>query len=389
MIGSILILLTVLQGAISSQISDFLAHSDVAKLAVNSHWDDMQNDICQLADDKKGNALYDFECSMAMAQKISLRIHNGGTINDDLLSSAISYQKSGQDLNPYWAIQEANLSVLYWENNQKNEALYHMRNAVNAAPKSHLLLTNLGWMEEQLGNNTNAMNYYTRAVRLAPWMRGSLFTQQSNMFQTAAADLDNWIELDDLWSDWYAEYDLAPSSFEAIKGSIALFGNQPEVAVQYRELSQNKNPGNINTNSILALAYQRNGQLENAFELAQVAYLIYKKNTENITVSNLTIEIIGSIMLDNGEIDLAYELLSDAFEKRKNQTVYDFYYSYTYGQPIIMTDISPFLIMSGSVLTETYTDWLWLAGEAIRRGDPELSNSIRLWLAGLPGIARD
>lgn len=384
-VGSILVLLAVFQFAISSQISGFKEHNEARILAENHHWDALQTNICQTADEKEGNALYQFECSVAIAHNISLAIHNNETIHNDLLSSAISYQKSGQEFNPYWAIQEANLAVLYWENNQKNEALYHMRNAVNAAPKSHLLLINLGWMEEQLGNKTNAMDYYTRILRLSPLIRGSLFAQQSNIFQ-AAADLDNWMESDDLWRDWYAEYDVVPVSVEGVKGSIALFGNQPEIATQQFELLHKKSPGSLYRNAYLAFAYQRNGQLESAFDLAQVSYLIYKQ-AENITVSSLPVAIIGSIMLDNGDLDLAYELLSDAFLKEKNQTVYDFYYSYIYGQPMIVTDISPLLIRSGGILAETYTDWVWLVDEANRRGDQELSESIEIWLAGLQGIA--
>jgi O-antigen ligase len=333
--GTIIGLIVIYQGIIASGSINFAENSLRENLANHEQWELLQKQICSNLDNYPDNALYKFECSQAVSQQMSQQRKNG-EVNTSLLEQSLLAQQSGRDLNPYWTIQEANLAVLFWIKGDRLTALDYMKHAANAAPMYDLFWLNLGWMEEQLGNQDSALAAYTRALRINPLIARSTFVEQSLLISIAAVDLAAWAESEQLWSDWYngTRHDRAIYDQDYWKGVIALSSGQTELAVESLEISLE----NGSISPYIAYAYEMNGQTNQAFSVAQDMALLKRNRIRNF-VSPYELSVIASIFRKNGETDIAFELLSEAVNNIKTGIVYFRYYPEIYGEQILISDI--------------------------------------------------
>lgn len=380
-------LIVIYQGIISSKIVNPTENNLRVSLANSEQWNLLQKQICLNLDRNPDNALYRFDCSQAISRQMSRHLQNG-EINRNLLDQALLSQQLGYDLNPYWTIQEANLAVLFWMRGDRQTAITHMNHAANAAPMYDLLWVNLGWMEEKLGNQGNALFAYNRALRINPLIAKSVFSKQSLLISKAAEDLAEWGNSDHLWHDWYdgSRHDRAIFDFDHWKGVIALSIGQTELAVESMEASL-KNGFTPNIPIYLSYTYELNEQDIQSFGLAQDIALL-KNNQIKYTKLPRDFSMIASILRTNGDYDLAYDLFTETYNIINTGSVYEKYYPAIYGEQILISDISPWLIRSHLILLDTQDDWVWFAEEAFRRGDIQLSKDIKEWQQELNGIVR-
>lgn len=379
----------------SSKVISFSDYTRQTYLAENNEWMLLQEQVCSSAKKYPDNALYKFECSMALVRQISPLGQNGISKHDvDVLDKAIFFQQTGYDMNPYWATQRANLAVMYWEMGNQTRAIDLLEGAVSSAPVLDILLLNLGWMEEDVGNTEAALGYYTRALRLNPIINLSEFSQHSALFNIAAQDLIMWGESEQLWDSWYdnARHDRGGGSrdHEYWKGVIALSTGQYELAIKHFE---NRLSSNIlgspssNLYVYLAYAYQLDGQPERAYMVAKDVVLLTSNEVHKIG-GTVALSIIASILRDGGETDIAYNFLLGAFKNSNEKVFFTRYYPAIYTQQIIGSEISPLLIRNYDKLIYTQDDWEWVVEETIRRGDVRLAERIERWSRNLEGIAR-
>ncbi|NIT56739.1 MAG: hypothetical protein GWN00_11045, partial [Aliifodinibius sp.] len=198
---------------------------------------------------------YSYECSLAITNR--LVNETNAAEKATLLNKAIEFQKRGFELNPYWVTQEANTAALYWKEGNRYQAISLMNHAVETAPTYDMLLMNLGWMEEVTGNETSALQHYTRALRINPLINISTFSEFSQLLSVAAEDLNLWIDSDELWEDWYGmdRHDRGPKDFAYWKGIIAISTGQNELAIRYFEDSINRDFKNAKIFVYMAYAY--------------------------------------------------------------------------------------------------------------------------------------
>jgi len=386
-------ILLITQGLVSAQVMSNSDYEEQRELAQSEQWELLQEKVCLSAEKYPRNALYKFECSLALVRLIDSQ----GQIDplhydSEALDQAIHYQGAGYDLNPYWAVQQANLAILYWEKGDQTRAIDLMEQAVRSAPVFDLLLLNAGWMEEQVGNQQAAVDYYIQALRLNPLINLSEFRQHSALFDIAAQDLISWGESEELWDSWYdtSRHDRGRlvNDREYWKGIIALSSGQSQLAVNHFENRINASGiGNPSPNLYfyLAYAYQINGQPEDVYALAQDVALLISRGVWRVSDSQ-RLSIIASILHDQGEDELAYRLMLRGF--RNDQTrIYQRYFPAIYTQQILVSDISPWMIRNQTMLIDTKESWTWLIEETLRRGDIPLANKISLWQESLGGIA--
>ncbi len=388
LLGVIIGVLIVSLYSTSFQIVSFARSVEKKRLFAQRAWDDLEAVVCSDAETHSLNALYKFECSMSIAQQfLHENVAFAGSKATEMLDKAIYFQQGGYDLNPYWATQTANLGVLYWEDGNVSRALSLMKNAVSAAPTSDLFLLNLAWMEETLGYKEAAIDHYTRALRLNPLINLSEFAASSDLLPVAAEDLLIWGGADELWENWYdmERHDRGPQDFLYWKGIIGLSGGREDLAIEYFEESLAS--GSLQSGIILAYAYKLDGQPDKALAIAHDIVLL--SNNEIIGIgSPLGLSIIASILRDNGEIDIAYDFLLDAFENANEKVFFRRYYPAIYAQQIVGSEISPLLIRNYDKMISTTADWEWFIEETRRRGDFELAAQVENWLINMAGIAR-
>ncbi len=383
-------LIVAYQTIVYSQVTSFSKRVEQSRLYNVGNWAALEDSICEDSSTHTSNSLYKFECATAIVQKMLLEQNSDPKYHlNEALDKAIYYQQAGFDLNPYWATQEANLAVLYWEKGEKTEALSLMENVVASAPASDIFLLNLGWMEETLGYEDAALDHYTRALRLNPMINISEFVRYSDLLPVAAEDLQNWMEADELWADWYEmdRHDRGPSDFLYWKGLIALSIGQNQSAIQYFEDSLDTT-GSGRSIMPLAYAYQLAGQQDKALSVLEDTALFFR-NEIVIGAENLSLaSFVASILRENGETDIAYDFLLDAFENTNTVMFYRSYYIKLYEQQIVDSGISPLMIRNYNKPASTHSDWEWFVEETRRRGNIELAARVESWLANMAGIAR-
>ncbi len=180
-------------------------------------------------------------------------------------------------------------------------------------------------------------------------------------------------------------HDRGPQDFLYWKGIIELSGGREYLAIEHFEGSLAS--GSLRSGIILAYAYKLDGQSDKA--LAIVHDIILLSNNEIVGIeSPLNLSIIASILRDNGETDIAYDFLLDAFENANEKVFFRRYYPAIYVQQIVGSEISPLLIRNYDKMISTASDWEWFVEEARRRGDVDLAEEIDSWLANMAGIAR-
>ncbi len=127
-------------------------------------------------------AFYRFQAGYAHGR---LAAGNGG---DDHLAPAIAHYRAGLRLDPEYSLNYANLSVLYWQAGQSDQAITAMQEALALSTQVSLYHLNLGYEYEALGREEEALAAYTRALDTASGRAEALYWQQTPLRQRALAD---------------------------------------------------------------------------------------------------------------------------------------------------------------------------------------------------------
>ncbi|RME57382.1 hypothetical protein D6779_08805 [Candidatus Parcubacteria bacterium] len=335
------------------------------------------------------SALYHFEHAQALAWELARHIQEGIPSQSLLWTQAISHQKAGVEINPYWGVQEMNLGLLYWGNGDYDTSLAILRSVTQDFPMYSVAWLNLGWAEEQRGNEINALHAYTRTLRINPMVNRSVMVEKSPLLSYASRDLFAWMENETAWDTWYdaSRHDRARYDVAYWKGIIALALGQSDLAVRYLDESWEQGNRKLNTAVYLAYAHMLSGDMELADKIVQDVTVLQNHEVYKIN-SPLAMSIAASILHANGENDAAYDLFTQAFEWGSKYIVYERYYPAIYGVQIAGSDVSPWAIRDDlMVLVDTRDDWEWFISEAVRRGDVALSNDVAFWLTQSLGIA--
>ncbi len=379
------------QGIVSTTLMKTIDYSNLSQNVNNDEWMQFQEQICLSVDKYPNNSLYKFECSLSIIQQmISLNLIKSNINNQKMIDDAIFYQQEAYEENPFWAIQEANLGVLYWMNGDQEKAIILMRNAVRSDPVSEIVLLNLGWMEEEIGNKEEAISYYIRALRLNPLLNLSKFSQLSPTFNIASQDLFSWGESENLWDSWYdnSRIDRGQETrdHEFWKGVIALSTKQYQSAIHLFQNSIDSGNRSSSIYTYLVYSYMMDGQSDRADLIIKDIILLNTNGVRGIE-GTAGYSIIASILHENGENDLAYNLMKNQFVFFQNLRDNE-YYSAIYGHPFLISDISPLMIKTQNILLETEDDWIWFIEELNKRGELSLEEKVTNWRRDLPGIAK-
>jgi tetratricopeptide (TPR) repeat protein len=98
----------------------------------------------------------------------------------DMLDISIQETLATIKFEPSWALNHANLAVLYIENDQQDLAIQSAQKAVALAPGSGLYALNSGFVLEQAGETEEAKNSYEKALSLSSALTGVDFWNETN-----------------------------------------------------------------------------------------------------------------------------------------------------------------------------------------------------------------
>ena len=107
---------------------------------------------------------------------------------NNALNNAISAFEKAVLLDPYWALNQANLGSLYREAGEYQKAKIAYREAADLAPRCALYWLNLAEVTELLGNNTEAASYYENFIELKPQYKNNQYWQTTEFRKTIAKD---------------------------------------------------------------------------------------------------------------------------------------------------------------------------------------------------------
>ena len=368
--------------SMSTHITSFSNYQNLAKKLELGEEQSFQTGICALAERYPSNALYHFQCSMVYVYDLSES--ESGVLDQYALRYALQHQQIGYALDPYWPIQETNLAVLYWLNGDHDKALAHMRHAAAEAPRNAMIWINLGWMEEQLGNSASALESYNHALRHSPPLAKSVYIQNLRLFPEISIALREWMTTEEQWDRWY-ETEILDKDF--LRGLIALFLGETALGLQYFNDSRDRfEPTYVGFYAYYAYAKQINGDHESAYRIAQDIALLDRERIQSLE-DPILLSLIGSILRSNGQMDEAYRLFLKSY-RTQNQVSEIFYYPTVHGQLMATNDLSPLLIRSFSILTDTQDDWEWFVQQAQQREDELSANRILRWKNQLNGLDR-
>ncbi|MDO9084690.1 MAG: O-antigen ligase family protein [Anaerolineaceae bacterium] len=154
-------------------------------LANRNQWQQAYDTFQQAVQRDPGNAL----AHQQLALSAAVLVEEG---NQNLLSVAIQELETTIQLEPSWALNHANLAVLYFENNEIDEAIRFAQKAVELAPAVPLFTLNSGFLLEQIGENDQAQLAYIKTLDLKPdWSTASFWKETSLRMDT----LNRWIKV--------------------------------------------------------------------------------------------------------------------------------------------------------------------------------------------------
>ena len=280
--------------------------------ANQKQWEEASELICQANEKNPDFTLYSFQCGQSKA----FAYHRSG--EEQELNNALLSLEKGLSKDPYWPVHWANLAMLEWEGERGFQAVNHMRQASEAAPRNPLFALNLGWMEEQLGNENEAISAYRQAFQLDPWMARTLFSFATSLRRTIAEEQASYVyDMSDLW-----------------RGLAALDEGNPEDARSHFERAIIFEPRNARVYAGLALAYQLLGKMEQAWKNVQIAIFVDSS-------SPYVLHVAGRIAYQQGREPEAIEYFDRAFSLRQSKSYSVDYYGGVYRRAHLATDLVP------------------------------------------------
>jgi O-antigen ligase len=138
--------------------------------------------ICAAAQMRPGMTGYAFQCGQAL----TVAYFQGGNVGD--LQRAADMVGNALHQDGYFFMNWMEYAAIQWRLGDKEAALQSMRQAANLAPEWAIVQLNLGWMEEQVGDQGEAIQAYLRAGCLDPSYQISLVYQKSQYYDLIRND---------------------------------------------------------------------------------------------------------------------------------------------------------------------------------------------------------
>jgi len=152
------------------------------ELANQNQWQQAYNTFQQAIIRDPGNALAHQQLALTAAV-----IAQEG--DSSMLDIAIQEMEITIQYEPSWALNHANLSALYYENNQIDKAIQTSQKAVDLAPGAGLYSLNSGCILEQSGKSEKAQSAYLNALNLNPDWTAASFWEETDL---RSETLINW-----------------------------------------------------------------------------------------------------------------------------------------------------------------------------------------------------
>jgi tetratricopeptide (TPR) repeat protein len=321
--------------------------------ARNAEWGSARDDICAAFEINPNISHYAFQCGLIQAQYAHI------TKNPEPLESAISAYTAGLSADPYWPVHWANLGALEWETGDRDNAVDHMLRAMESAPNNATLALNLGWMQEQLGNENEAKEHYLLALSLNSLLEESLFFGQTDLRVQALLEFVPII-------------DPQSSNSLAWAGWRALNDGDLEEAEDYLEAARELDFNNANAIAWLASLNMHRGAQDQSYEEIQIALFLNKDSPIVRTEASRIARALG----DQGEamnhLYRVYELLRDGNQSFEFAAVF-------YMRPLLPFDLAPQLI-DPKLGDFSVDEFAKLAEYLNASGDAENSRSILRWI---------
>jgi tetratricopeptide (TPR) repeat protein len=173
-------------------------------------------------------------------------------------------------------------------------------------------------MEEQFGNENEAISAYRQAFQLDPWMTRTLFFFATSLRKTIAEEQASHVyDVSALW-----------------KGLVALDEGDPADARSHFERAIIFEPRNERAYASLALAYQLLGDTEQAWKNVQIAIFVDSS-------SPYVQHIAGRVAYQQGREPEAIEYFDRAFSLIQSKSYSADYYGGVYRRAYLTTDLVP------------------------------------------------
>ena len=106
----------------------------------------------------------------------------------ELLGKAITAYQRGIELEPYYSLNHANLSVLYWEAGERELAVEQMNRALELTPDVPTYHLNLARYAEHQGDREKALAHYEQVLQMRPYLaEAGYFWKQTPLRNEALA----------------------------------------------------------------------------------------------------------------------------------------------------------------------------------------------------------
>ncbi len=325
-------------------------YSEGVEHALSGDWNNARDKICNAAEINPNQSIYSYQCVLLNLKHVA----DGNSAES--LQTTIDLQKAAMELDPYWPVHWANLATLEWIIGDEEAAVKHMEVAIDAAPRYALFHLNLGWMEEQLGHEANALEAYTIALKNDPFLARTIFFAKTDLRQSA------------LLAEHFEESLAQPEQYSWL-GWQSLSDDDPETARHNFGLSIQERAQNPSAYAGLALAAQMLGDDEGASRFIQIAFFSGSASTTNILSA-------ARIARAQGLEEDAIILFMQAYEALKGPKVSSNYYTLVHRRATLPFDFMP-QFMRANITQDLLDDFNWLADRLEERGWQDISVSVR------------
>ncbi|MDH5606170.1 MAG: O-antigen ligase family protein, partial [Anaerolineae bacterium] len=243
-------------GTYHSNLGTQAYQTGLHKYIQNTDTNASQELICKASQENPEFTFYAFQCSLISAQ---LAVEQD---DRSLIEFAVEIQSQALERDPYWPVHWANLALLRWQLGDHQQAVADLQHAVENAPRNAVLALNLGWMEEQMGQDETAKSHYTAAIINDPWIVESLFWDENELRRGVLLNLPP------------EDIDVNSPQIMALRGNQALHNGQVELARITLETSIRRFPTEAEAYAILGLLEQSLGNEEKAWENIQLALFV-------------------------------------------------------------------------------------------------------------------
>jgi tetratricopeptide (TPR) repeat protein len=230
--------------------------------------------------------------------------------DQDALNTAIQAYEKGISLDPDYALNYANLGVLYWQSGQKEMAIDKMRKAAEIAPGLYVFWLNLGIFEEGFQHLTEAQDAYFKALNRNPAIANTTFWDQSPFRKT-------------MLSDWYQAQSegitTSPSQDSLSKARKAIEAENYDEAEALLLTKWQEDDQNIEVYNVLAELYAARDDSASAQQYLNIAQWVQLYTNEQKVLPLLR---LAEVELSMGYEESAYTRFRQAYHAMTEQSIF-------------------------------------------------------------------